>query len=288
MRMLMKMFFLFSFSAVYYSCGDESSVNKPEEPVLIDTTATNFKYPCSLNKIWYYSTKNYLTNLRPDSVRRYFSEDTIIGFGAAEFIRDTIINQDTLKVLRNSHSVTGHSHSTLELYRQSDTGLIRYAFYTNGTNFGPFRPVNNGLRFSLSGKSFNSINEIMSDYYAAEFLSDSLSLDNPPKTVLKYPISRNIEWELNSSGTTRVTKKYLDFENVTVHAGTFYCIKIKRDIYYNSAVPDLNYFFYDYFSKDGMIRRDILLKNVMVSNSKGQVIGFIDVREEAFLNLYIQ
>ncbi len=35
-----------------------------------------------------------------------------------------------------------------------------------------------------------------------------------------------------------------------------------------------------------MIKRDFLLKDVLVSNNFGDPIGYIDVREEDFLNFY--
>ena len=53
-------------------------------------------------------------------------------------------------------------------------------------------------------------------------------------------------------------------------------------------MPDPHLIFYDYFSKDGMVKRDFTIKDVAVSNSSGQLIGYIDVKEEAFLNIFSQ
>ncbi|MEP7145648.1 MAG: hypothetical protein ABI792_01425 [bacterium] len=279
--------FLVLLSLTLFSCSD-NPVNNNNPPGV----QTDFKYPFKTGSFWYYNTRNFVTNIRPDSLNVYFSSDTISGNGAADFSRDSVINNDTLKLLRNSNSSAGHSQTTLEYYKQTDSGLIRIAFYSDGTNFGPFRPSLKNLKFSIHGRSFPSLKELV-NYYDDEIeLRDSTPLifDNPPVRTIKYPIIKNSEWNLITyagiSDTTRITKQYIDYENVTVNAGTFYCIKIRRRWYYNSPTADPNLVFYDYFSKEGMIKRDFLIKDILISNSQGQPIGFIDVKEEDHLNFY--
>ncbi|MEO8664809.1 MAG: hypothetical protein ABI462_04875 [Ignavibacteria bacterium] len=282
-RIKFRILFLVLSSLVFISCSD-NAVNNNDPP----SGASDFKYPYKTGAFWYYTTKNFVTNIRPDSIQVYFSTDTIIGNGAAEFSRDSIINNDTLKLLKNSHSTEGHSHTTLEYYKQTDTGLVRIAFYSNGANFGPYRPAPNQLHYSINGRSFHSIQELLNSYNRDNDQRDSTPLifDDPPLRTIKYPIAQNSEWLLVTYGTTRITKKYLDFETVVVPAGSFNCIKIQRNWYYNSPTPEPNSLSYDYFSKEGMVKRDFLIKNVLISNSLGQQIGSIDVKEEDFLNLY--
>lgn len=253
----------------------------------------NFTYPSKLNTLWYYTTRNFLTNLRGDSVNFYFNGDTTTGYGAAKFERDTIINNDTLRLLRNSHSDPLHSHSTLELYKQADSGMIRVAFYSDGANFGPYRPNYNSLTFSSCGLKFSSLDEVVNFYFPENNKGDTtLIFDYPPIRVLKYPIKKNTEWNFriysNLNDTTRITKKYTDFENVTTPAGNFYCIKIQRNWYYNSSVPDADFRSFDYFSKEGMIKRDFIIKDVIIQNQNHDTLAIIDVKEEAELNIYIQ
>lgn len=285
MKNFPKLILLIFSSAVLISCSDDNISNNTNAPQ--DTSGVNnFRYPFELNTFWYYSSRNFISNLRPDSLSVYFSRDTILGLGGAKFTKDTVINSDTLKLLRNSHSSEGHSHTTLEYYKQTDSGLIRIAVYSDGLNFGPYRPAGN-LNYSFRGQNFSSLNEL---YYKLKYDfpagDTTLYFDDPPIKVLKYPLTKNSEWGIINYGTTRITKKYIDFENVSVPAGNFYCMKIQRNVYYNSASPDPNYFYYDYFSKYGMIKRDFLLKDVLVSNNSGDPIGYIDVREEDFLNFY--
>lgn len=272
-------FFILAGALLLSSCSEDSVTNNPPAP------SADFKYPFKINSFWYYTTRNFVTNLRPDSISNYFTTDTTIGYGGAKFIKDTIVNGDTLKLLSNEHSTSGHSHTTLEYYNQTDSGLMRIAFYSDGVNFGPYRPGESKFTFNINGKSFNSVNELIRSYDTPS-TGDSLVYDDPPVRVLLYPITLNTEWDFVTFGTTRITKKYTDFETVTVPAGSFYCAKIRRNWYYNSSAADPRFISYDYFSKEGMIKRDFIIKDVAVSDTVGTPIGLIDVKEEAEINLY--
>lgn len=286
MKFLFKILILIIISTVIYSCSDNPAENITTDPPL--SSDSTFKYPYKLNSLWYYTTRTFFTNQRPDSITVYYGRDTTLGYGSASFTKDTIINSDTLKLLRNTHTDPQHGHTTLEYYKQTDTGLIRIAYYSDGINFGPFRPENN-FKFTFHGKSYSSINELLrnSKYDYAVSDTNQLFFDDPPLTVLKYPIAQNVQWEFINYNPPLVTKKYTNYETVTTPAGTFYCIKIKRDVHYSSGTPDPNYLYFDYFSKDGMVKRDFTLKDILVSNNFGQIIGYIDVKEEALLNIYL-
>lgn len=279
---------LLSTSVLFFSCS-EDSVNPENIP------QDNFTYPFSINSFWYYGTRNFVTNLRPDSLSSVFSTDTISGYGGATFLKDTIINNDTLRLFRNSHSDESHSHTTLELFKQTDSGLIRHAFFSDGTNFGPFRNEKK-YKFSINGKEFLSTSDLI-NFYNNDFnpvydnpAGDSvLFFDNPPVTMVKYPVVTGTEWNFYSVLSIRLTKKYLGYETIVSNDKSYYCVKIQKQWYNNnSLVPDSHLIFYDYFSKDGMVKRDFTIKDVAVSNGSGQLIGYIDVKEEAFLNIFSQ
>ena len=271
-------------------CSDDSVNNFSANP-----QENNFTYPFAINSFWYYGTRNFVNNFRPDSLRNIFGSDTITGYGDARFIRDTVIGFDTLRILRNNHADVGHSHATFELYKQTDSGLVRYASYSNGNNFGPFR-AGSDIKFSFNDKNYNSLNEIFNYYkYNIDNFKEIVSgdttliLDDPPVNSLKYPVSENLMWDFFNNNNLKITKKYLDFENINLLGTNYYCIKIQRQWYFdNSEIPDANLISYDYFSKDGMVKRDFLIKDIAVNNKLGQVIGYIDAKEESFLNFYLQ
>lgn len=288
MKIIRRISLLLLSSASLISCSENSvnNVNNPQD---------NFTYPFSINSFWYYGTRNFVTNLRPDSLSSLFSTDTTEGFGGATFLRDTVIGNDTLRLFRNSHSDEGHAHTTLELYKQTDSGLIRHAYFSDGTNFGPFRHENK-YTLHLNGKDFGSVKELLNHYTndcktsTENFPGDTvLYFDDPPVTAIKYPVTKGTEWNFHTVLTTRLTKKYTDFETIVSNGRTYYCIKIQKQWYNNnSPSPDPHLIFYDYFSKEGMVKRDFIVKDVAVSNSLGQLIGYIDVKEEAFLNIFSQ
>jgi hypothetical protein len=275
-------------SVIFYSCGNDGVTNNSVTP------QDNFTYPYDINSYWYYGTRNFVTNLRPDSLKVYFPADTLKGYGGSTFVRDTVIKGITLRYFRNSHSDEGHSHATLELYNQTDSGLIRHAFYSNGTNFGPFRPDGN-LVYSLNGISFGNLNDLVSYFKIDERNTENknsngdtvLIFDKPPITTLKYPVQKNYEWLFYISGTTKLTKKYTDYEYVNLSGNSFYCIKIQKQWYMdNSQTPDSHFIFYDYFSDAGMVKREFTIKDIQINNQKGQLLGYIDAKDEAFLNFF--
>jgi len=275
----------------FNSCSDDV-VNNNSAPVNED----NFVYPYSINSFWYYGTNNFVTNLRPDSLSNIFDTDTLTGIGGATFVRDTIIGNDTLRLFRNGHSDEFHAHTTLEMYKQTSSGLIRYASYSEGTNFGPFRPLKNNmnLKYSVNGKTYNSVDEIFRYYknfiFRSEYNSSGDTIfifDDPPVTAIKYPIVKNLEWNFITVQTTQINKKYTDYENVILLGKSYYCIKIQRIWYFdNSTTPAPNLIDYEYFSKEGMVKKDFLIKDIRITNEFGELLGYIDAKDEAFLNIY--
>ncbi|MBS1517665.1 MAG: hypothetical protein JSS91_06230 [Bacteroidetes bacterium] len=262
----------------FYSCEQNSTgVNNSEEYV-------NLKYPFTLNSFWYYTTKNVTVNIRPDSIKNYFNQDTLTGFGISEFISDTVIYTDTLRILKNEFSLSGHSSVTYEYYLQTDSGLIRKAYLFSGSNLGPYR---GDIMYEYNKKIFNSAEDI---FLRADLnLSNTdtlLTIDDPPVRVLKYPAELNTDWSLFSSDYLKIRKKYTGFQNVSIFGNKFRCAVISRYFYFNSSLPDNNYIFTDYFSKEGIVKREILIKDISILNKTGEQIGLIDLSELSYVTIY--
>ncbi len=284
MRTKINLLIIILISSLIISCSEDMTGGN--NPVTISPSQeNNFRYPYDLNSFWYYTTRNFVTNLRPDSIITYYDTDTTFGVGGAVFVKDTIISSDTLRLLSNSHSESGHAHLTLEYFKQTDSGLIRIASYSEGASFGPFSTNEVNNKYEVNGQTYHSIRDLLDNYEYENFSNAKLVFDDPPVTTLKYPIVQGLEWHLLSNGDTEIRKQYTDFETVTVRAGTFYCNKVKRNWYYNSVGPDPKIILYDYFSKDGMIKRDLIIKDILVFNSSGPI-GYLDVKEEIELNIY--
>lgn len=265
------------------SCNDDS-VN-PE------IKNENFTFPFNLNSIWYYGSRNFVSNIRPDSIISYFDSDTIIGYGGLTFLRDTIIKNDTLRLLRNTHSDPYHLHTALELYKQNQSGLYRHAYYSEGYAFSPYRNQSN-IRLKIQNGFFSStadvLNRLKNTEQGNESNSDTiLTFDSPPLKAIMYPLARNSEWLLKEFDNIKIKKRYLDFENVRQNEKEYFCIKIKKSWYFNNSNdPDSNIIYHDYFSKEGIVKRYIYIKDIEVYSETGQHIGYIDVHEESFLNIF--
>ena len=244
----------------------------------------NFKYPYSLNSFWYYSTKNAVINIRPDSLRQIYNGDTATGYGFSSFINDSVIENKNVRILKNEYSLDGHSSVVREYYEQTDSGLIRLASLSNGSNLSPFRGK---YRYYINGNFFNTLNEISFRVNNDLLSNDStVILDNPPVKTIKYPLEINSEWELINNGFVRINKKYIGFELINILGKNFYCMKISRSYYFSGSIPDENFITTDYFSSEGIVRRDLLIKNISVLNELGNLLGYIDLSEKTTVNLY--
>ncbi len=264
-------YLIFIFSAAYFSsCSDNLQNGNQLEP------DNNYRYPYSLNSYWYYTTKNVITNIRPDSIRKYFSTDTLTGYGISVFLEDTVLSDDTVRIFKNEYSFNGHISVTREYFKQTDSGLIRMAFLNNGSGLGPYR---NNINYSYGGKIFSSPNEILR-FAGNEFKgSDSVvTYDDPPLKVIRYPLEVNAEWILKQGPILTIKKRYEGFEQLYISGKNHYCMKIKRLFYFNLN-PDENLYHTDFFSKDGIQRREIYINDIAALNELGAQIGYIDLSE---------
>lgn len=281
-KICLALLFMVYFS--FISCGEETvnSVSMNE----------NFTFPFNLSSSWYYGTKNFITNIRPDSIRIYFNSDTTEGYGGIIFLGDTVINNDTLRLMRNNHSDPQHFHTAVELYKQNNSGLYRHAYYSEAYTFTPYRNSKNKIYFKFRNNIYQAPGEVISflknDFMENEDSNDSiLHTDNPPLQALKYPIAVNDIWLLKDFNDTKIFKHYLNFENVSISDKNYYCIKIMKSYYFNnSASPDENIVYYDYFSKEGIVKKNLNIKNIEVYNEYSLHIGYIDANEEDHLNIF--
>lgn len=281
-----KIILLFFTAVLIYSCSknDDTIIT----PGVTSDTATNFKYPFTLNSNWFFkSTPSYRYN--PDSlhsylIRNHIDLDSAIESGYAIWKSDTIINGINARVLKGDHSSTAHAYSTTEYYAQTDTGLVNLGFIIDdGTSFGPFRP-NPEVKIISSGRYFNSIQEVR--MMAGSDFRPENSLGSSYLNCIKYPIVNNTEWFFrNTSAIQTQSKKYLNYEQITTLAGIYNCIKIQRKNYIgNPGILDTTFTGFDYFSKVGMVKRTT--KNTIeFRNSSDVIIGYLEISNDIVLNI---
>jgi hypothetical protein len=105
--------------------------------------------------------------------------------------------------------------------------------------------------------------------------NDTLILEDPPVVCLKYPVTTGTQWLFkNIFQLSDIYKKYICFEAVTVGTATHSCMKTER-IWSNYSDMQL----YDYYSKNGILKRNYTIKDVMVMDEWGKLLGYIDMND---------
>ena len=276
-RLMIVMLISLSISICVSSCKNDN----PITPVQQDT-ATNFRYPLTENSNWFHTTKDLIFNIRPDSIRYHLSTDTTVENGFTILKNDTVINGITYKILKTDHSSVVHAYTNLEFFRQTDSGLVTSSANFQGTGFGPFRASQS--KFEYNGNKFSELSSLILFASGESMESKSVLTEY---NCLRFPIIPGEEWKFRKVDEVNTQyKKYLNYETVSSPAGSYNCIKIRRENFIGSTL-DTNTILYDYYSRIGMVKRDYLIKNISYLNSMGQVIGYFDIKDEVILNTYL-
>jgi hypothetical protein len=261
---------------IFSACNSDEIVNNNKGNFNIDTAS--FTYPFTIGSTWSYTRTYSAENIRPDSIRHYFSEYPIYGNGTITVLYDTVINGITtrcfLDVYTEYYPDTNTWHSRY-YYGNYDSALVCYGYRWSGGGSGfPFS-VNSSFKVQKYGKTFSNIKEVFRFIENGMPASDSVHMENPPVRVLKYPVVIGTEWLFKDiHSLSRIYKKYLSFENISIGVNQISCIKIQRD--WEEFNDD---FLYDYISKYGQMKRDYLVKDMIVTNEFGVTLGYVDMRE---------
>ncbi len=268
------------FAAIVISCSISSCKSENIVSPVQQDTSTNFKYPFTNNSNWFHTTRNFVFNIRPDSIKHYFNTDTLIENGFSVLKNDTVINGVTYKIYKTDHSSTAHAYTSIEYFRQIDSGLLCSSTNVEGTGFGPFSL--NGSHILYNGKSFEDIRTLI-NFASGDNSENQIA---PDLKCLQFPIVPGLMWFFRKiDAITDQYKKYLSYETVNSLTGNFNCIKIQRQNLLG-GIPDTNIVLFDFYSKVGILKRDYHLKNIQYTNSMGQVLGYFDVKDEVVLNSY--
>jgi hypothetical protein len=262
------------------------SCEKYKVPVGYDFS--KFVYPLEIGNRWEYDRIFISYNFRPDSIKNQIGLlDTIKTFSTVaiskqEWLKDSILTYQIVESLTEyTTTVTSESY-----YFNLEDGLYLLAYKGAGSALPKQRRSN---KFIFRGLYFNNLTEI-SDYFTRlngryKLTFDSLYYENPPLQIIKYPLEEGLQWTLRKAGEPfRIDRRVLSEQNIQVPAGNYRGIKIQNlyDLDGDNEW-DESTIYYDYISNKGLLKRSILIKDVIVADDSGQVIGLVDVRDE--LNL---
>ena len=259
---------IFSFSISFNSCGEDptTGVTNPPEPV----DSSQFFYPKKPDSRWNYTRIQTAENIRPDSIRQYFTNYPLYASGYIKILYDTLIAGETLKVFLEELTDSSGTISSRHYYKMDTVSMVSFAYRGVGGTTMPFKPVQGVVSISFE---INGI-DMWQQIYGRRAADDSLIFNEDRPIVLKYPVITGKEWVFRSLGSTLFTKKYAGFENVHIDTAVYACMKVQRTLSGYS-----NYVLYDYVSKYGQVKRDYLFKNSPVTNMLGQTIGYVDYRD---------
>ena len=269
------------FSIIFISCNSDSPTTSNNTPV--DSSA--FTYPFTNGSSWNYTHNITVSNIRPDSIRHYFTQYPVNGAGTVSIKYDTTINSVITKCFLESYTENGSTKNNRVYFMNNDSALIEYAYRLNaGTEFLPVKKNESRINFTLGGKTFRSLGEqsIFFNFGVGDDTqADTLILNIPPRISLKYPVKTGTEWIVAFVfNNDTLSKKYMGFVNVAVGNNLISCTKVQRYFSYLNEATSI-----DYVSKYGVVKKEFTMLNESVGNEFG-LIGYIDWSETYRLSSY--
>lgn len=266
--------------AVVVGCSSDD----PTGPAVKD-----FVYPLKIGNKWQYSREVGLFNFRPDTAG-VVPPDTarVLSTSTVEILRTETLHDTIETSVFQERLVEGSfTFQSQSYFNNRADGLYFYAYRGVGYVIPLSRRASS---ISFKGRDFGSVSEVISFIEGSigipEVGNDSLLFEDPPLRSLAYPFVIGLQWVYREPGKPwRIDKRILGIETVRVPAGAFACYKIQwlMDIS-NDGDWDDEIEFFDYISREGLVRRSLLVKDLVVTGPQGpEPIGKVDLREESKL-----
>lgn len=263
------------------------SCSKEQNP--IEITNTEMIYPLTVGNEWSYVRLFSIFNFRPlnDSIVPP-NDMTILQRSVSSISRkDTLHDTISTFVLRELLE-EGNSTFVGESYLSNhDDGLYLYA-YKGISNTSP--KVAHSQKISFKGRNFNHIGEITSFIENGGLIHspnfDSLRFENPPVKALPRKYRTGEQWTFRRYiDFLRIDKKIISKESIETHAGNFDCYKVQWLVDFgNDGEWDKDIIFFDWVSLKGLIRRNILIKDMIwVGSASPEPLGKFDGKDEFIL-----
>jgi len=272
MRSLNFAFLLLFFAVLYSGCKSEDTINNS---VSVPVDTSQFNFPFDISNYWNYESVSTVSDIRPDSIVHYFSEYPLHGSGTLRIVKDTLMNGVTTRQFVDTYIQDSSTYTSKIYYINTDTTLIQFA-YSLQSSTDIFPKFNNRIFIKHGDRIFRSMNELITScrLNAEGHSDDTLIYENPAPEALRYPIVTNYQWTFRNFGQSILTKKYLNFENLSIGHLTLSCIKTE---FKWSTIDYMES--YQYYSKHGKLRNYLFMNDATVSNEFGQTLGTIDIKD---------
>ncbi len=261
----------------------------------VDPTS-DFKFPLAVDNNWKYDYSQTASNIRGDSaaiasrlkvgmhgqahiiVRDYIDPgiDSIPTFEMQSvFIVNDVVNTDIGYTYLNNTSA----------------GLIIYES-NNRFGFTLHKPTQPEYYLEFESKRYSSIHELINSQELDGSVLDAPTFkpaDENDYTTLMYPLAIGRTWIATYATSIGFLKKTIQgFEDITVPAGEFSCYVI--DSRWETAIEGelmSSVRRADYFSSEGLIKREILYPDVHFLDETNTLLGIVDLHTNYELTSFV-
>lgn len=253
-------------------------------PVWRFTTTSSLTFPVVIGDTWHYSWYIQYTNFRPDTIGGTHPPITM-GHSTTEIVGlDSTIGNTTGYVFRTDWNADMSSGAEYDFRYLTADGLYSYAY--SGTSYvGPPKSTGETSRhYVVAGRSYPGMQDLLRSLRRQIAFSahpTDTVIETPPVWELAFPLEVGRTWlyrsrELGSAWDMQ--KTVVNVEEVSVPAGEFKCMKIEWlwDVD-DDGEWDSNIRGYDYLCSAGYIKREFIIKDVMVTDPYGNILYRHDV-----------
>lgn len=240
----------------------------PTDPI----PSTSFKLALPIGRSWIYA----------DSVRTIGAESSLV----VRTVAVTVVGKDSLSAEHNDllqvRIVTragNNLQDSFVWYRHDEAGLWEVA-YRNGENVFAFPRFKGYGGEPLSPGTANEKRFLLNHGDTGGISAESTFIRVEPRLVVKYPLQTGEQW-IAFNQPFRRTLKCLRVLLLQVPAGEFETYQLHG---LGTSDPTANFEIYDYFSSDGLVRRDLYWRDLQAFSASGQLLpNPIDIEESIVL-----
>lgn len=260
------------------------------------------RFPLAAGNVWSYQGEESISNFRPivsgatfhDTTVRWAAKVEVVG---EQVLRDSArtwqfhLSDDRQRAFSSDTSQPIANEDRFYLL-QADT-LFYYAY--TGSSSAPTPKMHSNFNHMLRENVFEPFQGMLNP--GADFLVSDAAVSTDPITyllnpakALVFPLRIGSEWNYSGVGLTSLHegKKVVGTETITTDAGIFYTMKVQwlLDLS-DTGTWDTSLVFYDYFSAQGLIKREISRSIIISTVQYPEGIGSSDFKDTYVLKSMI-
>lgn len=249
----------------------------------------DFVFPLSLGNSWEYSEELRWFNVKP--VNLTLPDPNPMSFSDRVEITalDTLLDSTEVFVFHKIKEGMGNRYEGDEFFNNQKDGFYYYGY--GSTEWGLMVPpkISTSRAFSWNNQHFSSISELLAmitgQVPLASVALELIGYGYPPRKSIGYPLEVGSKWAFRGPDELiSIDKKIVDFQTVDVPAGEFECFVIEWILHPGFPVTTNWIDYYDYLSKEGLIKRSITVRGVTIYSEYGA--GTADLTQEYVLTGY--